>query len=430
MENSADSDGRECRMKVLRELYRERNPPFQYSLSLDDLLERLHIPGSQLQSQVQYLEHKGYLILRRTQIRTRVYHTLELTTKGIDLLEGCLSDPVVYMPLIVRATLVYTHLPTGVLHLYDAATMPLLKYEIENNDPRHAMLVLTSQIEGYSRSCSDTVEIPPFAHVSFVQLPQLLTEESKGLTDIRSATVHAWVKRLNGTDNPMIYQQDFEIYLLARNVIRWAVPDMSLTGGYRPLLEHVAAWVTPRVEPVKHMLREAIEFSPGRALLGYQGARDVQVARTQARAIYEALRTVCRLAYVNSPFAIGVGESQVFQAIRLPRESLAERCANCIDGSILYASLLEQAALEPMIVMMTGHAFLGWKAWSGDNTYEFLETTLTLREPFEHALEQGMDNYQRLIHNNWFDREVFDPNGFARLLDIKALHDSGIYPME
>ena len=59
-----------------------------------------------------------------------------------------------------------------------------------------------------------------------------------------------------------------------------------------------------------------------------------------------------------------------------------------------------------------------------------LETTMTLSHSFEQAHAGGMESYRQLQENGWFNREPFDPNGYACLLDIKMLHDSGIFPME
>ncbi|MDY7077108.1 MAG: hypothetical protein SXV54_09315 [Chloroflexota bacterium] len=332
--------------------------------------------------------------------------------------------------LQVITEILYTHLPSGVLDLYDPATMPLLEYGIFNNTGKSVTFVLMSEIEDFSFSRSDTVNIAPNTERIVYQLPRLKTDKAKVLTDIRRAVVHTCVKYLEDGREHLLQQQDSDIYLMARNVIRWAIPDVVKGSGYKPLLEHIAAWVTPRAEPVKQMLREAVEYNPKHAMWGYQGAPNPQTARIQVKAIYQALKLVGKLAYVNSPFAIGSKNGEVRQAVRLPTESLSERSANCIDGAVLYASLMELAALEPLVVIKTGHAFVGWKTWQGANDYEFIETTMTLTEPFEKSFKRGMEEYLDLRDTGWFEREVFDSGGFARLLDIKALHDAGIYPME
>src|SRR5262249_40971680 len=72
------------------------------------------------------------------------------------------------------------------------------------------------------------------------------------------------------------------------------------------------------------------------------------------------------------------------------RESLATRSANSIDGTVLFASLLEGAALNAALVMVPGHAFVGWQAWDYEEAdWRFLETTTIGRADFEAACQSG-----------------------------------------
>ena len=104
----------------------------------------------------------------------------------------------------------------------------------------------------------------------------------------------------------------------------------------------------------------------------------------------------------------------------------------------------EWALLEPLIppekpggccsrsgdLFLRDHALGGWKTGARAHTDEFLDTTVTCNAPFEDAFDRGMERYQQLVREGWFNRDMFDPTGFAHLLDIKVLHNSGIHPME
>jgi hypothetical protein len=328
--------------------------------------------------------------------------------------------------LQVSVEVLYKYLPSGVLDLYNRQTMPLLRYAISNSTTKDSKLLLMSEIVDFSTPCRDTVTVKRGQTEIFYQLPRLKPEKAKMLTDIRPATIHVDIQYLEDGIAHFNQKQDFEVHLLARNVIRWAIPDAIKGSGYIPLLDHIAAWVTPRAGPVKQMLRKAANYIP--AIFGYSATSNPESVREQVKAIYQALQD-SGLAYIHSPFAIDPVENNSRQAIRLPSESLKDLSMNCIDGAVLYASLLEQAALEPVIVMQTGHAFVGWKTWPDSTTYEFLETTMTRDAPFEDAYKYGMEEYQKLGDLGLFSHEIFDPDEFARLLDIKALHDNGIYPM-
>src|SRR5262249_5049254 len=108
------------------------------------------------------------------------------------------------------------------------------------------------------------------------------------------------------------------------------------------------------------------------------------------------------------------------QRTRLPRESLASRSANCIDGTVLLASMLEGASLNPGIVLVPGHAFLGWETWEHTNDWNFVETTLIGTADFETACQVGQRQYdhRKLASNS------------PKLLPLSDLRARGIWPME
>jgi hypothetical protein len=69
----------------------------------------------------------------------------------------------------------------------------------------------------------------------------------------------------------------------------------------------------------------------------------------------------------------------------LPRESLFDKQANCIDGTVLFASLLEGISMRPAIVLVPGHAFVAWETWTSSGEWRYLETTMIGTSTFEQA---------------------------------------------
>jgi len=95
----------------------------------------------------------------------------------------------------------------------------------------------------------------------------------------------------------------------------------------------------------------------------------------------------------------------------------------------LFASIMETINLNPIIVLQTGHAFVGWEVARASGEYEFLETTMTLKASFQDAFAAGMKQYQLLRSKEWFARPVFDSAGFAIMHPLKVLRSRGIYPI-
>ena len=81
-----------------------------------------------------------------------------------------------------------------------------------------------------------------------------------------------------------------------------------------------------------------------------------------------------------------------YQPISLPRDSVAMRAANCIDGALLFASILENIGFEPVLHLVPGHAYVGVRSApqaSGTGVTWFIETTMvgdTTRSWFDAVL--------------------------------------------
>jgi hypothetical protein len=76
----------EQRKSILQLLYEERFE-LPYTLDREELADRIGKPWHEIQPDVTYLEEKGYLVTKHSQIRARTFHILSITTKGIDLVE-------------------------------------------------------------------------------------------------------------------------------------------------------------------------------------------------------------------------------------------------------------------------------------------------------------------------------------------------------
>ena len=115
------------------------------------------------------------------------------------------------------------------------------------------------------------------------------------------------------------------------------------------------------------------------------------------------------------------------QRVRLPREALENKSANCLDGTILMASLLEAASLNPGIVLIPGHALLAWETNDHSNQWDYLETTMIGTQDFETAQKAG----QLLATKQKEMAGQFDDPTYFRLLSLAGLRtEQRIVPME
>jgi hypothetical protein len=181
----------------------------------------------------------------------------------------------------------------------------------------------------------------------------------------------------------------------------------------------IASWVTPHDTRIEQILSRAKELVAGRRLPGYEewksAAEQEKSTFTQARAIYTALQRQ-GVSYVKSSLTFGTHQ-ETSQRIRTPRESIAQNSANCIDGAVLFASAFENLGMEPLVVLVPGHAYVGVKVAEKSDRYLYIDTAMTGRVPFEQAVkiaDQGLSRYM--------------PSQITRI-SIGLAREQGIYPM-
>ncbi len=133
--------------------------------------------------------------------------------------------------------------------------------------------------------------------------------------------------------------------------------------GTRILPEILAAFVQPNDAAVQTILRNTSKMLEAsgqlKSIEGYQSKSPRRVA-----IIISALwSSVCKLdlSYANPPASF----EEEGQRVRLPSKIAETRLATCLDIALLFASCLEQAGLNGLIIFTKGHAFAG--CWLSDD---------------------------------------------------------------
>ncbi len=197
-----------------------------------------------------------------------------------------------------------------------------------------------------------------------------------------------------------------------------AAEDMYWGSEFRNA-EFIAAWVAPHEAAVEEVLAVAKEFAPLRRLPGYEeskpAAQQELSTYAQAKAIFRALQRQ-GLSYVKSSATFGRNEA-VSERVRRPQEALRRRSANCIDGAVVYASLFENLGMDPVVLLVPGHAYAGVRLAPGSDRYLYIETSLTGRTTFEAAVRAANASLAR-----------YSPSQIT-FIPIARARAAGIYPM-
>jgi hypothetical protein len=320
----------------------------------------------------------------------------------------------------VQALKRQSHIPTGIVHLLEVDETPLVTFKLRAMGDQSVRLRLVTFVEGYSAQAISTVELDPEKPQEVNHLPTFFPEHIRWVNELTRASLNVRVDDLEGT---IQQHRTFPIWMLARTSAYNGIKDPA-TGEWIDLSRYLAAWVTPGAQEVLRLLRRAAELHPQRRIAGYQV--DAAGVQQQAKAIFEALKAE-EILYVNSIVAFGSDRDVTIQRVRLPRQSIRSKSANCIDGTVLMASVLEAASLSPGIVLVPGHAFVAWRKEQDGDEWEYLETTMIATHDFEAACLRGKilaEQYGMLAERSGDGR-------YFRLLSLANLRvNEGITPME
>lgn len=135
-----------------------------------------------------------------------------------------------------------------------------------------------------------------------------------------------------------------------------------------------AAYVNEENPMIDKLLREALNTRIVNRFLGYQGGSAEGVDK-QVYVLWNVLQK--RKFRYSSVSNTSLSSNVVFsQRVRTFDDALESSQINCVDGSVLFASLLRAINIEPILVRTPGHMFVGYYTDSGRKNMNFLETTM------------------------------------------------------
>lgn len=134
-----------------------------------------------------------------------------------------------------------------------------------------------------------------------------------------------------------------------------------------------AAYVNEENPLIDKVLREALNTRIVRRFLGYQST--AEMVDKQVYALWYVLQK--RNFKYSSVSYSSLSSNVVYaQRVRTFEDALNSSQINCVDGSVLFASLLRAINITPVLVQMPGHMFVGYYTDSAKKNLTFLETTM------------------------------------------------------
>jgi hypothetical protein len=284
---------------------------------------------------------------------------------------------------------------------------PLAVLRVTNTAERAVAQTVSAEIPGWSRRTERTVIVGPRETQRVAIQPDFLPraleneETHKARLEVRAV----------GPDAAVLFVESRSVLIHGGSEIYW--------GRRFANAQVTARWVTPHDPTVLALVARARRYVPRGRLAGYNAGPDAPkvpaYVRAQAEAIFRALRHA-GISYVSSLFVMGEHVGQA-QRIRLPRETLELASANCMDVSVAFASAAENIGLQPLLVIVPGHAFAGVRLERDSGDVLYFDLTVLPKGTFSSAVARA---------EHWVRRT---PPRKVLVVDVAAARTMGVYPL-
>ena len=292
-------------------------------------------------------------------------------------------------------------------------------FHLKNLGADPVVMQLSCSVTNYFQETRKTVTLSPGNHQVALRL---VFDKAKEVKDVVATQVAYRVSLITGNTEPVLKADNTEL-------VRLLPSNNFLMARYDATREElvnftwlIAAWVTRESVRLQGIRRRAIELEPlvgQKVLPGPTAATD---ARIRVAAIYKALQEQ-QIVYNDDNIVFHAQESDYVQRVQFPVETLDAKAGNCLDGSVLFGSVLSICGMDPLILLVPGHALVGWRVpGQEDPRGEFCETTRMAVADFDLAWEIASKTYAKWRHalraDNAEVEVIQNPKEFAIVVDV------------
>ncbi|WP_394828302.1 hypothetical protein [Pendulispora albinea] len=335
----------------------------------------------------------------------------EPTTNGDNDSVGEVVERVADAPEVTKVTtfgLRSGDFPAYVSHLLGGKWDHLFQnITIRNPNKSKQTVVLSGALAGYTKTpATGTVKLDPGQEVSGWFDAALDFEALDKITSPVTASIEL---KLTTQEGKVLFASTKPTRVLPKNTVIWkdffrASHPTSLGLGFLEMKIAALSLTTPHDGwgEIDKLLHEAATYSTYKSISGYAAYHKADSTLDQDQAgfadqvgsIWSALKAR-GFNYTNVPQNFFAAS----QNVRYPAESLRVTTGNCIDGTLVLASVLEAIGMEPFINYVPGHAFVGAhlapKGSPNYGYYAIIETTMLGTSSFADATMTGLREYNQ-----------------------------------
>jgi hypothetical protein len=321
--------------------------------------------------------------------------------------------------------------PTS-LYYADPEHTDFMVFRLKNNTQETLCVQLRWRLDGYSQWSSAPFDVPPGTMDARVKIV-LKDSEVRQLIDPVTTQIEYRAALRSGDNEQSLPNKTVTVRLLPVNNFLVARFDEK----QNVLLDFtwtIAAWVDKNEPNLPRVVRKAIQLNPAVEQMGKPGEDIRQVTRCRVEALYQVLKEL-EISYQESRLVFHEEEKDLVQRVRLPGETLNYAMANCLDAAVLFASLLSYCDIDPSILLVPGHAIVGWRNPDGPGReWEFVDVAGIASTSFGDACHIGQERYAEVKDKcSEFAADsdgTLNPKEFAVLVDVhQVLRERGLLPL-
>jgi len=278
--------------------------------------------------------------------------------------------------------------PGGIAEVWIVSSVPNARVHVDISIDGWAS---PSELDATLAKPGTRYRLAPYIRYDFVQLSR---------TNQSYPAMIRYAISVNGVD---LGWDQIQIRVRSVNDVPFYV-ESDLTGEALDLSGIFAGFVNESHPAVQQILQEALGLKAVQRFVGYTG--NPADTSLQALAIWYALqRRRVRYSNVTTPSAASPSGRVYSQAVRFIDESIDSQQANCVDGSVLFASVLYKIGIHPILVRVPDHMFVGYWLNEEHSAYEFLETTLLGEGRQPGSLKESLNRFSQAVE---FANKVFN----------------------
>jgi len=239
---------------------------------------------------------------------------------------------------------------------------------IKNVKRNSTIRIVISETPFFDKTVTEI--ILPKSDYSYLVYPDMLWKYDKLRNNKQAQPIDVSVEvQLNGND--LSYKRrTFSV----RSVNECLLGYMDKKRNYHSTSIFFAAYVNEEHPIIDKVLKDALDTRIIKRFVGYQ-THNPQMVKRQVYAIWDALQK--RGFKYSSLTNTSIASHIVYtQRVRTLDDSFESLQLNCVDGSVLFASVLKAIDIDPILVRIPGHMFVGFYLERHHKRRVFLETTM------------------------------------------------------